>query len=154
MFTSIVMINYSRPLRKRLEARKYCGPYRWNPATPGGHRGFYTASTPTEMDRHGSTMRLRLESANEHIHGRLRDTLGYYCDYEGDGDTLQPIIARLPNNRGFLPGWTMGPGMCGSLEAHAYEDAESAALAAHSMAEYDAEESRRANYEYQLTEGQ
>jgi len=152
MFEEIVMIDYRKPLRERLQGRKVCGPYRWMPTKPMGGRGFYMAQTGIAMDRAGSSIRLRLESANEHLSGRLRYTLGYYCDNDSDGYTLKPIIARLPNNRGFLPGWTMGAGMCGSIETHAYEDALSAALAAHSMAEYDAEESRRANYEYQLTE--
>jgi len=161
MFTNIVMIDYRKPLHKRLKDRKLCGPYRWTPSTPMTGRGFYMASEASAykaltkrlkshdlaMDEEGSTIRLRLELANDHLQGRMRFTNGYYCDYDGEGDTLIPIIARLPNNRGFLPGWTMGPGMCGFIDSSAYEDAESAARAAHIIAEHDAEESRRANQE-------
>lgn len=49
--------------------------------------------------------------------------------------------------RGFLAGWTMGPGMCASLDAYIYKAPEDAAHAAHSMAESDAEKNREADEE-------
>jgi hypothetical protein len=104
-------------------------------------RGFYQASDGLRCDPNGSTFDLRLESANDHLSGRLSHTDGYYCD-SFQGDTLQPIIARLPHGRGFLAGWTMGRGMCASIDADIYRDAESAAFAAHSKADSDAERSR------------
>jgi hypothetical protein len=146
MFTEITLIDFKTPIRKRLESRKVCGPYRWTPSAAGKGRGFYMASNGFEMDRHGSTLRLRIEPANDHISGRMAGITGYYCDEHGD-QTLEPIIARLPHGRGFLAGWTMGAGMCASLGGGVYEDVEDAARGAHSLAEYDAEESRWADAE-------
>lgn len=139
MFREIVMIDYGRPLEARLASRKYCGPYRWTPAAPGTGRGFYSGSSALDMDSHGSSFRLRLEDANDHIRGRRNQIRGYYCDPDCT-DTLQPIIARLPRGRGFLAGWTMGAGMCASLEGDIYPDAGSAASAAHCVARDVAED--------------
>lgn len=147
MFREIVMINYGRPLSDRLASRKYCGPYRWTPAASGKGRGFYSGSSALDMDSHGSSFRLRIENANDHIRDRRNQISGYYCDSDCI-DTLQPIIARLPRGRGFLAGWTMGAGMCASLEGDIYPDEESAASAAHCVAEYAAERER----EYQEEE--
>ncbi|SCY04420.1 hypothetical protein [Rhizobium sp. NFACC06-2] len=151
MFTQITMIDYSRPMAERIKSRKFCGPYRWTPSVPGSGRGFYQASHGLLMDRHGSSLNLRLEEANEHLgHSRLRFTTGYYADPYGEGDTLKPIIARLPRNRGFLAGWTMGEGMAASVSGTIYETEEEAAYAAHSEAEHDAERCREA-YEEDTT---
>ncbi len=145
MFSEITMIDYRRPLAARREARKHVGPYRWRPAKPGTGRGFYQASGGLYMDRHGSPLYLRIEEANDHLRGsRLSQTTGYYADPFGDGDTLQPIIARLPHGRGFLAGWTMGRGMCAALGGHIWSDPEEAARAAHDMADRDAERERDA----------
>ncbi len=145
MFAQITMIDYARPLAERAKARKTCGPYTWAPAKPGNGRGFYQSSKGLYMDRHGSSLDLRLEEANDHLRGtRLAFTTGYYCDEFGD-DTLQPIVARLPSRRGFLAGWTMGRGMCASLDSHIWETIEDAARAAHDEAAYWAEENRRSN---------
>jgi hypothetical protein len=137
MFAQITMIDYSRPLADRAKMRKIVGPYRWTPATPGIGRGFYQSSKGLEVDRIGSTFRLRLESASGHLPTYNRDR--YITGWYGSGDTVfMPIIARLPTNRGFLAGWTMGEGMLAALDSHIYDDAKSAAIAAYSMAEYDA----------------
>ena len=149
MFREIVMIDHGRPLAARLASRKYCGPYRWAPAAPGTGRGFYSGSSALDMDSHGSSFRLRLEDANDHIRDRRNQIRGYYCDSDCT-DTLQPIIARLPRGRGFLAGWTMGARMCASLEGYIYPDAESAASAAHCVAEYAAERERE--YQEELEE--
>jgi hypothetical protein len=61
------------------------------------------------------------------------------------GDSLTPIIARLPRSRGFLAGWTMGSGMCAELDATVWETAEEAAQAAYDFAESAAE--RQADFE-------
>ena len=143
MFHEITMIEYARPLAKRLEARKFTGPYKWRPTNaPCEGRGFYQASSGLRMDPRGSTFDLRLEDANDHLRGaRLAMINGYYCD-DFQSDTLQPIIARLPHGRGFLAGWTMGAGMCASLETYVWESAEEAARAAHDEAERAAERER------------
>jgi len=143
MFQEITLINYRRPLKDRARARGFVGPYKWTPSQPGKGRGFYQSSKGLFMDSHGSSIDLRIEEANDHLSGsRLSHTTGYFCNRDSEGETLQPIIARLPRSRGFLAGWTMGQGMCASLDATIYEDIESAARAAHSMAEYNAEKSR------------
>lgn len=149
MFSTITIIDYQRPLNERAKARKVVGPYKWSPSKPMAGRGFYQAQAGLCMDRTGSTIDLRLEHANGHLEGsRLRYVNGYYCDSDWDGDTLQPIIARLPHGRGYLAGWTMGPGMAASLAADIWADPKDAARAAHGVAERDAEASR----EYQLAE--
>ena len=143
VFQEIITHAWRRPLRHRLESRKFCGPYRWRPAKPGTGRGFYSSSeSALVMDREGSPLGLRLKWANDHLsHSRLSAVRGYCCDLDGAGDTLKPIVARLPRGRGFLAGWTMGKGMCGALDAYVWPDATEAARAAHGMAESDAEES-------------
>ncbi len=144
IFNQITLLNYSRPARERLESRKHCGPYTWQPAKPGTGRGFYQAQCGLFCDPRGSTFDLRLSEANDFIATRLKYTSGYFCDMEGEGDTLMPIVARLPRNRGFLAGWTMGEGMCASLDAEIYHTPQAAAFAAHSLAEQDAEKNREA----------
>jgi hypothetical protein len=137
MFHNIKMIDYRKPLRERLESRKHCGPYIWEPAKVGNGRCFYQGKG-FEMDRHGSSFRLRIEEANEYLDSRIN---GYYADNFQD-TVMVPIIARLPHSRGFLAGWTMGSGMLASIDATIYDEPKDAAMAAHSMAEYDAERNR------------
>jgi len=144
IFDEITLIDYRRPLAERANARRFCGPYRWRPSQPGKGRGFYQASGALRMDRAGSSFALRLEEANAHLReSRLSHVTGYYCDAWGD-ETLRPIIARLPRGRGFLAGWTMGAGMCAALDSTIWPDEREAALAAHDMAERDAEREREA----------
>lgn len=144
MFTEIKMINYARPLKERRDMRRYCGPYTWRPSTPGKGRGFYQASKG-ELAVGDSTFSLRLKWANDcladHGYGSLSRINGYYADRFQD-TTLKPIIALLPHARGFLAGWTMGKGMCASLDADIWETEAEAARAAHDMADSDAERER------------
>lgn len=146
LFNKITMLDYSRPIRARLEARKSCGPYTWQPTEPGKGRGFYCASGrkhSVACDPRGSTFDLRLMFANDtaDISSRLKNTTGYYCDDFQD-QTMQPIIALLPHKRGYLAGWTMGAGMCASLDGTIWPNTREAALAAHDLAEHDAEKER------------
>lgn len=144
MFAEITLHNFAKPLATR--KRTFTGPYRWTPSVKAAGRGFYCQHDTREIRcaDHGAGFDLRLESANDHLssYSRLRQTTGYYCDHDGDGDTLQPIIARLPRGRGFLAGWTMGAGMYASIDFTIYSEAADAARAAHDMAESDAEKSR------------
>lgn len=144
MFKEIYIHTFERngkpaTLRERLEMRKTCGPYRWTPAEPGQGRGFYQSSKGLWCG--DSTFDLRLVYANELLpwYFKLRRTEGYYVDMD---EILTPIVARLPHGRGFLAGWTMGPGMCASLDGHVWHDPESAARAAHQEAEQAAERER------------
>lgn len=129
MFAQITLHDFSQPLAARKASRKYVGPYTWRPAKPGTGRGFYMT------EGHGGIV-LRIEDANDSIPGgnSLRSIDGYYIDSDCH-DTLQPIIARLPHGRGYLAGWTMGTGMASSIDAHIWETAEEAAMAAHDEAE-------------------
>jgi hypothetical protein len=137
-----VVHDFSQPLRDRLAQRQHTGPYYFSPSKPGTGRGFYQSAKGLYCDKAGSTFDLRIELANDHLRqSRLSWTTGYFCDADSD-QTLKPIIARLPHGRGFLAGWTMGPGMCAALEADIYADIESAARAAHDIAETDAESER------------
>lgn len=152
IFNEVILHDFSRPLAKRAADRKYCGPYHWTPSEPGTGRGFYTASKGLACAPHGSGFDLRLEDANEYIATRLSQITGYYCDDDGEGETLKPIIARLPKNRGFLAGWTMGAGMCAALDCDIYKTPQAAAFAAHSKAEHDAEASREADAKWREEE--
>lgn len=145
---TIFLLNLDTKLGKRTRT-----PYRYTvpiaSTVQSTGRGWYSDDSG-QMSDYGAFMRLRIEDANKHITGRTADIIGYYCDYDGDGDTLQPIIARLPRSKGFLAGWTMGAGMCGRIDATIWEDATDAAYEAHRMAESDAEKER----EYQIEERQ
>jgi hypothetical protein len=141
MFNQITLLDYKRPLRERLESRKYCGPYQWRPTQPGKGRCFYQASKGLWMDQRGSSFDLRIEEANDHLPSYHRQPIGYYADNFQD-TTLTPIVARLPHGRGFLAGWTMGRGMLACVDADIYDDIRDAAWAAHSIAACAAERER------------
>lgn len=148
LFREITLINYGRPLAERKAARRYVGPYRWRPAAPGTGCGFYSSSRDMlQVDARGSSFQLRLEDANDHLRdSRLRFVTGYHGDSYGDF-VLHPIIARLPRRRGFLAGYSAGPGMCAALSATIHETARDAALAAHDEAERWAERNREIEFE-------
>lgn len=125
MFDRITMLDYQRPLSARAKARKSCGPYTWTPTAPGQGRGFYGAGSDSDLrcDPRGSTFQLRLEVVN----GATRRV------WASDTDFI-PVIARLPRGRGFLAGWSMGAGMCGSLEPDVHETERDAQRAARVLA--------------------
>jgi hypothetical protein len=127
-----IIHNLTRPLSKRLESRKHSGPYYGKPAYAGidKYRSFYLGSD--------FMPELRWEWADEVV--RLNHT-GWYCDNYQD-ETIRGIVLRLPHNRGFLAGWSMGEGMMSEIELDIYPDQESAAYAADSSAEYAAERQR------------
>lgn len=150
MFQEITLHDYRASLHKRRQDRLFCGPYRWRPAKPGSGTGFYSASGDMlRMDRHGSRLDLRLSLANDMLvsYSRLRNTLAYWADDDGS-TTLTPIVARLPHGKGFLAGWSMGAGMCGTLDGHIHHDEQEAAWAAHALAEADAEREREYREEH------
>lgn len=144
MFERITLHDYSRPMAARAKSRKSAGPYVWTPSKAGQGRGFYSGQD-CQPAAHGAGFRLRLEAANDHLSGRISGTIGYFCDVDEGGESLMPIVARLPRGRGFLAG--MGAGMCGALGPDVWPDAVGAANEAHRMAERDAEESRAAALE-------
>lgn len=144
--TRVTLIDFSKPLAARAKSRKSCGPYYFERPDSFPHcgpaRSFYMAQHGVAMDERGSSIRLRIEPANDHLRdSRLARTTGYYCDTDSQ-ETIEPIIARLPRSRGFLAGWTMGEGMVGGLDTDIYDSPESAAQAAHSLAEMTADRQR------------
>lgn len=87
-----------------------------------------------------------LLSPREDLPRYIRDTTGYYTDEHGD-ETLQPMLALLPHGR-MLAGWTMGEGMATDFDtSDVFTDERDAWIAAHHMAERDAERER----EYQAS---
>lgn len=67
------------------------------------------------------------------------DHRGWFTDEYGDGDKIRGLVFRLPHNRGFLAGWSMGESMCGEVDYTIYDDEVQAARNADSMAERVAE---------------
>lgn len=132
-------------LKERLKMRKHGGPYQWMPAKPGLGRGFYQSSDGLDCDNADSTFRLRLQDATTYLRGsRYHGISGYYVDKFME-ETLKPIVALLPHGRGYLAGWTMGPGMCGTIAPEIHLAKRDAAIAAHELARYDAELACEAN---------
>lgn len=66
---------------------------------------------------------------------------GWFCD-EYQDSKIRGLVMRLPKNRGFLAGWSMGEGMASEVYGRIYETEEDAAYAADSMAENVAEKER------------
>lgn len=83
---------------------------------------------------------LRWTWADE-VDGCRVDHTGWYSD-EYQDSKIRGIVLRLPNNRGFLAGWSMGEHMASSLEYHIYSDEVDAAYAADAIAEHVADEER------------
>jgi hypothetical protein len=129
-FPRIVLRDMTVPVRQR--HNEHCGPYYWTPKPfqRGQHtgRGFYMGANG-EMDRAGSSIRLRLETVLDRF-GRERAWAHEYSD-----TPFCAIIARLPRGRGFLAGWSLGDGMCASLDGAVYREEYQAAHAACNEAE-------------------
>lgn len=127
-----IIHNLTRPLSARLETRKHCGPYYGAPSYSGidKTRFFYLDSDFMPS--------LRWQWADDVV--RLNHT-GWYCDDYQD-QTIRGIVMRLPHERGFLAGWSMGESMTSEIELDIYPDQDSAAYAADSLAEHAAERQR------------
>lgn len=125
---------------KRLAQRKpvVCGAYYHapRPLTSGESHGlgFY-------LDSDGMPG-LRWQWCDE-VKGASIRHKGWFTSEGGwDGETARGIVFRLPHGRGFLAGYSLGEGMCGSLEYDIYPDEVDAAYAADSYAENVAERER------------
>ena len=66
---------------------------------------------------------------------------GWFCD-EYQEETIRGLVMRLPNNRGFLAGWSMGKGMSSHVDYDVFLDEVDAAQCADSMAENEAKRER------------
>jgi len=128
-----IIHNLMRPLSARLETRKHCGPYYGSPAYAGidNSRFFYLDSDFMPS--------LRWQWADDVV--SLNHT-GWYSDDDGIAETIRGIVMRLPHERGFIAGWSMGESMASEIEISIYPDQESAAYAADTMAEHAAERQR------------
>lgn len=141
MFSQITLHNLDTSAAYRLNQRKSAGPCQWHPQRPGKTRGFYVTSAGLACG--DGPFRLRLEYANDLLprYSRTARVESYWADDDG-WTAFVPIVARLPRGRGFLAGHTLGHGMSSCVESSIYRDAEDAAYAAHSMAEFAASEER------------
>lgn len=72
---------------------------------------------------------------------RAIDHKGWYCDRYQD-QTIRGIVMRLPKNRGFLAGWSMGQSMASEIGSEIHETEREAALAADREAELVAKKKR------------
>ena len=143
LFPHIILRDLTRPVKDRGHAPySACGPYMFDPAPSRMRREGW--SSYTDASETMTQFRLRYEDANEHLsYGcRERRITGYWTDKDGTGDTIKPVVFRLPRKRGWLAGWTMGVGMCASLDAGVFEDPKDAAYAAHDIADRAAERER------------
>lgn len=122
--------NFRKRIERHTPGKKCTGDYYHAPKPGNDSSGFYLESDGVPG--------LRWKWADEVVN--LRHT-GWFCD-DFQYQTVRGVVFRLPNNRGFLAGWSMGEGMAGSLDHHVYTDEESAAYAADRMAERVAEEER------------
>ncbi len=114
-------------LEERLQARKssVCGPY-------------YHSPKPGAQGQSSYELPMRWKYCDEVEGVRINHT-GWFCD-EFQDSKIRGVVVRLPKKRGFIVGWTMGEGMSCSVDSsYIYKDEQSAAHAADSMAEHDAE---------------
>jgi len=74
---------------------------------------------------------------------------GWYSDDYQEG-TIRGIVMRLPNNRGFIAGWSYGEGMFSSVDYDVFLDESDAAYCADSMAENAAEREREYQEKWQF----
>lgn len=136
----------SKPIRYRLEEfkkgnrRLTSGYYQNNP---------YPLQEQKEQGRtfyHESDFApgLRFEYCDK-VEGTRIDHTGWYTDPDGISDTIRGVVFRLPHNRGFIPGWTMGESMVSAIEYDIYDNEVDCARVADQMAEKVAEKEREAN---------
>lgn len=67
---------------------------------------------------------------------------GWFTDEYGDSDKIRGIVIRLNHGKGYLPGWTMGEGMCSELDNDIYDCPIVCAHRADRLAELVAEQER------------
>lgn len=130
-------------VRRLKEAKEsVCGPYYHAPKPAGKNhgRGFYLESQGAPG--------LRWEWCDNVTSG-IRHT-GWFTDESGHGETIRGIVFRLPNNRGYLAGWSMGENMASEVDCRVYDDETDAAYAADSFAERVAEKERDYQETYAL----
>jgi hypothetical protein len=117
--------------KKRIDHMKNpsCGPYYHKPTINQKESlGFY-------LDSDGMP-KLRWKWCDE-VADVTIEHCGFNCDQYGDS-LIRGFVMRLPNNRGFLAGASMGEGMSSSVDYYIYSTEKDAAYGADSIAEYQA----------------
>lgn len=126
-------------LRRRRESRKVCGPYYQTSPNPNPTQYFCYLESDFDLG-------LRRRWADEIIDLRHN---GWFTDPHGGGETIRGLVFTLPHGRGFLAGWSMGPGMATEIENYVFGGERDAAFSADDMARHAAERCRN---EYDETE--
>lgn len=145
IFDAITIHDLAKPPAARLDMRRHCGPYTWTPSAPGEGRGFYTKGHDM-LAMGDAPIDLRLASADDFTpRGSRQHGTYYFAGEDHEFARFYPVVARLPHSRGFLAGWVMGAGMCGSIDSAIHRTGEAAARAAHEEARIAAE--REAEYQ-------
>ena len=121
------------PWRKRLEHMRnpVTGGYYGSPPVKASGTSFYLESDFMPD--------LRWKWCDE-AYSRIRHK-GWFCDNYQE-ETIRGLVMRLPNNRGFIAGWSMGKGMSSYVDYDVFLDEVDAAQCADSMAENAAERER------------
>lgn len=105
----------SPSLAQRLEMRKACGPYMWRVGPAGERqdgRGYYAADDDGTPSAHDSSFALRA----------CERPARYRSWHTGEMTEFFAVVLRLPRERGFLAGWTMGKGMASSVDFYIHSD--------------------------------
>lgn len=112
------------------------GPYYMSPKPNRDGCSFYLSSD--------FAPKLRWSWADD-VASSIRHT-GWYTDKDGSGDKIRGIVMRLPKNRGFLAGHSMGERMISHVDTSTvYEDIMDAAHAADAEAERVADDACEAS---------
>lgn len=113
--------------------QRFTGPYYHAPKPNNSDGvGFYLADVGMPATR--------WQWADEVEDVRIGHT-GWFCDTHQDCK-IRGIVFRLPNNRGFLAGCSMGEHMSSNIDGKLYDSATDAARAADGIAEWQAERER------------
>ena len=127
--TFYVVHNFTHTPADRYKQRQRVGPYVCTrPNACLDSRMMYQAN---DMQTGDGPIRLRLQWCDDIINVPYR---GYFVDDNQD-ETYRGVVARLPASRGFLAGFSMGAGMIMRLDTDLFDDIESAAHCADSMAD-------------------
>lgn len=132
--------------RKRIERHKrpVCGPYYHapKPLKAGDRSTFcYLDSDFMPALRWSWCDEIPAEWSDEETAPDIKHT-GWFIDSFDQSETIRGIVFKLPGNRGFLSGWSMGEGMATVIDCDIIPDIRTAVYGADSMAENTAESER------------
>ena len=116
-------------MRKRMVGPSYHSP---KPSNAGSASFYFNADHMPN---------LRWEWCDEVNDVRI-DHMGWYCDEDSSGGKIRGVVFRLPRQRGFIAGWSMGKGLSAGSEPHIYATEKEAAYAADRLAESIADNHR------------